>query len=136
MILCRRSGWPGGREKGVAQNDLGNELEVYQRGTSGTYLDQTTLPVTNNAWHHLHGIHVQPDRDARLAERDLLHNIGSRLNSPLQYVGLLDELRISDRILDPSEFLFVPEPTLFPVATAAALLLLTLRRRRASMPPI
>ena len=127
---------------GGAINDLANELEVYQRGSSGTYLDETTLPVTNDVWHHLamtldgsatgvdrlhlflDGAEVGVDNNfspsGTPASLNEVFYIGSRLNSQLKYAGLLDELRISDQILSPTEFL--PEPSLALAAGAMAVL--------------
>lgn len=130
---------------GSAINDLANEVEVYQRGTAGTYLDETTLPILDGEWHHVamtfDGSETGADRlklyvdgsevgvDNNFAPtgtpaflNEVLY-IGSRSNTTLKYTGLLDELRISDTILSPDEFLIVaiPEPaSVFLLLTASA----------------
>jgi hypothetical protein len=136
---------------GSAINDLSNELEIYQRGNSGTYLEETTLTVTNNVWHHmafildgsetnntrlrlfLDGVEVGVDNPISPtgdpAARNETFYIGSRLNTQFRYVGLMDELRISDGILTPSEFL--PEPTVLPLAAIVGTVLLPRRHLRA-----
>jgi hypothetical protein len=125
---------------GSAINDLSNDLEIYQRGTTGTYLEET-LGVLDNAWHHMamtvDGSESGNNRLALYVDGALvgldnpINNptgtpaalnkvfyIGSRLNAQLKYAGLLDELR---------KFLIVPEPATLPLAAAAGMLA---RRRR------
>jgi MYXO-CTERM domain-containing protein len=124
-------------------SDDADELEFYQR-TSGfnAYLkgisDSPATPeVTDGNWHH---IAATIDGSETAAERiglfvdgisvgayvpvgspsgtpafqDLFFYVGSRLGTSNKYVGLIDELRISDELLTPDQFLnansAVPEP--------------------------
>ena len=134
---------------GSAIND-GNPLEVYQRATGGTYLDRTNLLIADDSWRHMamivDGSETNTDRlelyvdgvqvglDANFSNPtgtpaflNTTFHIGSRLNTQLKYVGLMDELRISDTILSPSEFL--PEPAAAQLVLGACLLLCNRRTR-------
>jgi hypothetical protein len=135
---------------GSAINDIGLSLEGFQRGVTGTYISATAFDVTDDAWHHVaitfDGSETSDGRinlfvdGSNVGEFQPAHfptgtpsfingvfYVGSRGNTELQFAGNLDELRISDAVLSPSEFLIpvIPEPAtllLAAVGLAAGLL--------------
>jgi hypothetical protein len=120
---------------GSAINDIGLSLEGYQRGTTGTYISATSADVTDGNWHHvavtIDGSETGADRIKLFVDGvdigefqpgftpagtppflNQTFYIGSRGNTGFKFAGSLDELRISDAVLSPSEFLIpiIPEP--------------------------
>ena len=123
----------------------GSTLEAFQR-TAGTAADIefTTANVLDGEWHHVaFTIDGSEQGDGRITLfldgidvgtyfafnspsgtpgfLDQTFYIGSRTDNQIRFVGLLDEVRISDRILSPSEFLNAsapPVPSLSPLAIA------------------
>jgi hypothetical protein len=140
---------------GSAINDfavVSNFLEGYQRGTTGTYLSGQSSPVLDDAaWHHVAvTIDGSDTGDTRIklyldgaeigtagalgptGAPSFLNEtfyIGSRGNINFPFSGALDELRISDAILSPSEFLIIPEPGTLSVTLAAFVAISFFRRR-------
>jgi hypothetical protein len=140
---------------GSAINDLGGAyvVEGYQRTTSDTYATNTTSPVLQDGgWHHvaitIDGSETGSDRIKLFVDaaeigvatlsasvtapflNETLY-IGSRGNAELKFAGLLDELRISDAILSPDEFLIIiPEPGTLLLAVVGLAAGLHRRRRQ------
>ena len=124
-----------------------NVIEGYQRtGTNfDAYLEKSITDVLDNEWHHIAvtidgsesftdritlyvdggdvGTYVSVESPSGLPSfLDATLFIGSRANSSVKYVGLVDELRISDVILTPDQFLnaaLVPIPAALPLFMSA-----------------
>ena len=124
-----------------------NVIEGYQRTGAAlqAYLEKSTTDVLDDEWHH---IAVTIDGSESFTDRitlfvdgadvgtylsvgspggfpsflDATLFIGSRANSSFKYVGLLDELRISDVILTADQFLNaspIPIPAALPLFMSA-----------------
>lgn len=160
QVFEHNAGSGEGAFGGYINDAVADRVEMYSRGTGGaTYVEDALRPL-DGEWHHfaitidstlagadrnklfIDGIDVGDENPSypgagAPAFLDAIWSFGQRGGTNYRLVGLLDEVRISSGLLDPSQFLNAPAPA--PEPTSAVLLGLglicltnTRKRRRAS----
>lgn len=133
-------------------NSTGSDNEyASQRTGSGTFYNGVSASIpggtTNGGWHHYAMTldvtnatsHCKLYIDGSLVgtessggQQSLVNAsfyLGARSGGVAPYTGFIDELRISDQILSPSQFLIIPEPTVLALLACACGAMVGWRRR-------